>query len=470
MVTSANVEKHDSIDTVGTYGTTSFSVLEKLQSVAEIAQDKFRLRSVKATGPSRLFNPTNVRMRVEWTDEAHQQDPGADMTLLWRSRDSRKGRNSIAVPRAAAMHSSVQFPDGPPQFSASFTQICKGMAHIFTRFPYWDMAFWVAFCFTLGSVIYVFNGIFTWFPVAHPEMFSPEVCKMTEGLTAFFGVVFYEIGAVLAYLEAINAGTFHGSAMRRFLEGHQDEQKKLVDAKLQSFVSRVVSGLTRQRQDTAKVVDSDEMDAKQSPSKQQHQRRVSVWRGLAPRRYAMDLGVEEDSRDLCRFRWIPTWKNLKEYHIHEIGFLACSIQLLGATLFIIPGITLLPSIFESLEQWEQNAAYWIPDIVASTLFIVSSLLFMLETQDKWYKPQIGVVGWHIGFWAVVGSVGFDLAAVLGPASYTNHAVGYQLGLSCIWSSACFVISTLLQWYEAVNKNVIEELEPGSIARHIPHPI
>lgn len=316
-------------------------------------------------------------------------------------------RNSIAVPRAAATRPSLQFPDGPPRFSSSLVQVSKGIGHIFTRFMYWDMAFWVAFWFTLGSAVYVANGVFTWLPVAYPDSYPPADSKMTEGLTAFFGVVFYEIGAVLAYLEAINAGTFHGSAMRRFLEGHQDGQKKLVDEKLQSFFHSMVPAIVRGGKRVSSAATRMEYENKLRETVRRN-RRDSAWKGLAYRRHAFDLGVEQGTlKEYSRFRWLPTWKNFREHHVYEVGFLACAIQLLGATIFLVPGLTILPGIYDHMNKHEQIGAYWIPDIVGSTLFIVSSLLFTLETQEKWYRPQFRVVGWWIGFWAVVGSVGFE---------------------------------------------------------------
>lgn len=45
------------------------------------------------------------------------------------------------------------------------------------------------------------------------------------------GAIFYQIGAVVAYLEAVNDGSFHGSAMRKLMDGHDEEQKKMMDEK-----------------------------------------------------------------------------------------------------------------------------------------------------------------------------------------------------------------------------------------------
>lgn len=33
---------------------------------------------------------------------------------------------------------------------------------------------------------------------------------------------------------------------------------------------------------------------------------------------------------------------------------------------------------------------------------------MLETQPKWYIPAPNVLGWHIGFWNMIGAFGFTV--------------------------------------------------------------
>lgn len=33
---------------------------------------------------------------------------------------------------------------------------------------------------------------------------------------------------------------------------------------------------------------------------------------------------------------------------------------------------------------------------------------MLETQHRWYKPALGTLGWHIGFWNLIGAIGFTV--------------------------------------------------------------
>jgi hypothetical protein len=57
--------------------------------------------------------------------------------------------------------------------------------------------------------------------------------------------------------------------------------------------------------------------------------------------------------------------------------------------------------------------YWTPQILGGLGFIISGTLFMLETQSKWYKPAPRTLGWWIGFWNLIGGVGFTICPAFG---------------------------------------------------------
>lgn len=123
-------------------------------------------------------------------------------------------------------------------------------------------------------------------------------------------------------------------------------------------------------------------------------------------------------------------------------------------------------------------------------------MFTLECQRKWWKPEPGVLGWWIGFWAIVGSVGFlcvmaffyvffwpsfffpsmlltpvvvyagrDWYRASNTNAQTNRWIGcigaasydvawgeYQADLGTIWGSSAYLISSLLQWYESLDES------------------
>jgi len=109
------------------------------------------------------------------------------------------------------------------------------------------------------------------------------------------------------------------------------------------------------------------------------------------------------SKNARTWTWWPTWYELTTHYFKEIGFLACLAQMFGATVFWISGFTALPPIFNRLTTVAaQDGAYWAPQVIGGSGFIVSGILFMVETQQKWYLPAPKVLGWHIGVWNLIG--------------------------------------------------------------------
>ncbi|KAK9358954.1 hypothetical protein V1504DRAFT_441740 [Lipomyces starkeyi] len=104
-----------------------------------------------------------------------------------------------------------------------------------------------------------------------------------------------------------------------------------------------------------------------------------------------------------------------------------------------------------LPQRVLDGLYWTPQIVGGTGFIVSSALFMLETQQNWYTPAPRSLGWHIGLWNLVGSLGFTVRA------YGSSGSQYQAALATFWGSWSFLIASVIQWHESFGKWVVEHV-------------
>ena len=164
--------------------------------------------------------------------------------------------------------------------------------------------------------------------------------------------------------------------------------------------------------------------------------------------------------------WFPSAQELKSHYLHELGFLACLAQLIGASVFWISGFTALPSINNKLgSQGLLDGIYWVPQIVGGTGFIISGTLFTLETQSRWYKPAFDVLGWHIGFWNLVGAFGFTLCGALGPA-YGNSGAEYESSLATFWGSWAFLIGSLIQWFESLDKYPVEPKDVGGTPEQV----
>ncbi|EME41196.1 hypothetical protein DOTSEDRAFT_73578 [Dothistroma septosporum NZE10] len=457
-------------------------VVEKIRT----AKDKLHLHSIKATGPTTFLNPTNIRMNVHFR---HNSDQDSDddirkskqMELLWRSRDNRKGRNSIAVPISPTEETPFLPMRYTPRLSSRFKDVRENLWRMCTTFAYWDMAFWSGWSYTIGSALFVANGVLAWGPKAFGEGFeSATTVKYGPALTFFFGALFYQIGAVTAYLEAVNDGSFHGAAMRKLLDGHEEDNKKLLDDKIHHFFSHL-NPAHRHREEVYRdprmpVVDP---GAGWNTEDARDMRPGSIYprdNHPAPRRGGVDMGGDEtQGSGYMIWRWWPTWRALRTHHVYEVGWLACAIQLFGVTLYGVTAIVILPGILSSLKPWQEIGAYWAPQIAAAACFLIASIMFQLETQENWWKPEPKVLGWWIGVWSVIGSVGFELCACFGTAATVHdewHWAEYQSDLSSMWGSAAYLIGSFLQWYEALNKNPLEEMfnEPGEMKSHQIHPI
>lgn len=249
-----------------------------------------------------------------------------------------------------------------------------------------------------GSIIWVINGFFSWLPVLNP---STKFSDWAGGLTAFIGATVFEFGSILLMLEAVNenrADCF-GWAVEESVDGmlhltHADNCKH-AHAQKGTFV-------------------------KQSSK-------------------TLDNNTTESTGNDRMWSWWPTWYELRSHYFFDIGFLACSSQTFGATVFWISGFTALPPILNNLSTPAENGVYWLPQVIGGTGFIVSSTLFMVEVQPRWYIPAPGVLGWHIGLWNLIGAIGFTLCGALG-FGITHPGVEYALTLSTFIGSWAFLVS------------------------------
>ncbi|WIA14389.1 hypothetical protein OEZ85_002917 [Tetradesmus obliquus] len=144
--------------------------------------------------------------------------------------------------------------------------------------------------------------------------------------------------------------------------------------------------------------------------------------------------------------WLLYWEALNpEPHV-----------LIGATIFWVPCMFGAPTAYPAADLTNDrtwDGVYWLFQVVGASFFIASSLLFMLEVQAAWWRPKPLLIGWHVGFWNLVGSVGFWLSGLFG--FWAVPSGRYQLGgtiLSTFWGSYAFLIGSYVQLLEAVNKH------------------
>jgi hypothetical protein len=344
------------------------------------------------------------------------------VSFLWRSRHNRKGRHTMAIAKPQPGEDDRFIVPAP---TTEARQIAKGILRMFTVFPYWDISWWIAVIFTLGSAVWVINAFFVWLPDVDPSTEFHNEVLYGGGITAFIGaIVFFETGSILLIFEAFNensSGCF-GWALEQLVSAkHEDGKLGKIHIKLEKRACH-----------------------------HHHQNRKNFVGRSSCDTYPESKPANEATKDCKTWQWFPSWHSLRTHYFHELGFLAGCAQLFGATIFGISGFTALPGIQNHLSQPVRNGVYWIPQIVGGSGFIVSSTLYMLETQKNWYTPALGVLGWHIGFWNWIGGVGFTLSGALGPA-YRNSGAQFQAGCATFWGSWAFLIGSVLQWYESLDK-------------------
>lgn len=290
----------------------SHAALEALHSTVDTAKHKLHLDRVKASGPSKLFNPTKVHFNVRWSDVSHDathEHASKDaVELLWRSRDNRKGRHSVAVPL-----SHVKSRQRLESSLAHLKNFFRNVWRMISTFPYWDMSFWSGWSYSIGSMLFVADGAFAWSPTAFPNTEFAGESTYAVPLCFFFGALFYQVGATMAYLEAINDGSFAGSGLKRLLEGHGEDQKKLLDDHLHSFFGHLVPHHSNKDEEKANIL-ADGVDPNAGwRTKNRRERPGSIYpTGKAPapsRRGGLDMGPSEEGEvsEYTTWRWYPTW-------------------------------------------------------------------------------------------------------------------------------------------------------------------
>ncbi|KAL8827104.1 MAG: hypothetical protein Q9191_003387 [Dirinaria sp. TL-2023a] len=420
-------------------------------------------------GPFRFLNPTRAHFKhtaltkkststaqgsdTGKTELPKTQDPAPYLRFKWRSRDNRKGRHALAIPPSAAAASENYVTPKP---TSTLHEAGKGILRMLIQYPYWDISYLVATIFTLGSVVWVMNAFFVFLPLVQPGTeFGTEI-EYGGGITAFIGATIFEIGSVLLMFEAINenrSGCF-GWALERLVEGEEEGQEGAI--RVRPDKDRCAHHHTNKRN----LVGKSDVKPPQSPSPNSTTTTISLLTDLTPSSEPTHKPPQSSSPHQPRsWKWYPSQHDLTTYYLHDLGFLASLSQFLGASIFWLSGLTALPGINTILSQNALDGIYWAPQIVGGTGFIISGTLFMLETQTIWYVPAPGVLGWHIGFWNLVGAYGFTLCGALGPA-YASSGAQYEASLATFWGSWAFLIGSLIQWYESLDKYPVEVEDTG----------
>lgn len=384
-------------------------------------------------GPFSFLNPTQAHYRHVGTSKkdhgeqssddgerpsnsANGDKQGAsDIEYKWTSRNNRKGRHALSVTPACAANAKFE----TPLPSTSSKVIARNLWRMLVCYPVWDVSFDVAYIFTIGSVIWCINAFFALLPDTNPSTLFPGEILYGGGITAFIGATVFEIGSVLLMLEAINenrAGCF-GWALEQAYDSHFSHNGEHGGV---MRISPDKDGCTHHHGNKKNLV---------GKSKMKHA--ITNTDKSATGGGASPDGRDSHNGDPARaWVWYPSGKELHTHYLHDIGFLACCSQMIGATIFWISGVTALPGINNILSPGALDGIYWVPQVLGGLGFVISGSLFMIETQKHWWQPAFGVLGWHIGFWNLIGGIGFTLCPCFG--FDTSSWSQLQASVSTFW--------------------------------------
>jgi hypothetical protein len=312
-----------------------------------------------------------------------------------------------------------------------------------TRFPVRDMSWMVGISFTIGSAVFVANGFFLLLPLIDPSTdFGAETPYLTPA-SSILGTIIFLGGSWAAVLEALNLK--RGMSVTDGIEVEMTASTEIANnvAKVdagpplpdhrpvhsQSNSSSPSSNHPTQPEPTPSDSDSDSDDITKSND---------------PHPSLALLGSPS-------FVFLPTTHQLRLMHLHDLYFAASVIQLLGAIIFAIATMTSIPGVIDFSNFILVSLTNYLPASLGGLLFLVSSILQMLSTQNKWWKPNVRELDWHIGGWNAIGSAGFMLAGAL--PWLGSEKADFQASLANFWGSWAFLVGSLLQWYCAMGNYI-----------------
>ncbi|OJD19441.1 hypothetical protein AJ78_00615 [Emergomyces pasteurianus Ep9510] len=371
-----------------------------------------------------------LRPSIHFTEDQqrHERRVKGDVRYKWRSRDNRKGRHALIVERPTEPGKGAHIVPKPTD---SLRATLRGVKRMAVQYPFWDISYVTAIVFTIGSIVWVINSFFVFLPVVQPKSeFKYEILS-AGGVSAFVGATIFEVGSVFLLLEAINkhdTGCFGWALEHVISEKGESLLRVYPDPR----------SCTHHHLNKKNLVGR---GGQETPNSDNSSGELGQSRTDFPR-----------SPD---FKWFPTLRDLKTHYIYELGFLASFIQLLAATVFWIAGVTGLPGINNHLSENLADGVYRATQIIGGVGFIISPALFMLETQKNWYTPGLRTLGWHISLWNIIGGIGFTLSGTF-LLAYNNSGLQYQASLSTFWASWAFLIASVIQWFESLDKYPVED--------------
>lgn len=321
-----------------------------------------------------IFNPTQAWCTVRSTDGA--LPPLEKPYSLWTARDNRKGRHTLVVPGKSTTVIWAHGVQTSP-WRAVLHKILHSILKMATVYPLWDISYDVAILYTLGSLVWVLNGFFSFLPLADPSTGFKNEILWAGGISAIFGGIVFEVASVLLLLEAANENRedCFGWAVKMLLTESGSHPRGSIDLESEKLIGWEVEqekGQCRHHQANK----SNLVGRGQGPLDPQ----PGAWNELIATA-GKESTAEVQGKRL--WTWWPSIHEIISHQIYSLGFLGALIQLVASTVFCIPCVSGCPGIYDHMSPGLTLGVYWIPQIVGGVGFLISSILFMLETQSRW---------------------------------------------------------------------------------------
>ncbi|KAK3956531.1 hypothetical protein QBC32DRAFT_388484 [Pseudoneurospora amorphoporcata] len=355
-----------------------------------------------------------------------------------------------------------------PRATNTLRMTWHGVLKMVTSFPWWDISYCVALTFFIAAVARIINAFFVYLPLASPKSeFKGE--EAGSAATRLITCTLVVISSVLMMLEAVNENradcfgwaleeSLSGNADGPRLRSHEHDGKRCTHHHQVRYV--LLRGSNPRDQRKAVVVPvsvsvpddqnlhnekKDDPDAHSDDDGHGSDSDDSDGKGHD------DNGHHNSQHPSRAWKWWPSSKELKSHYLHEIGFLSCLLQMIGSIIYWTEGFTGLPFAQNNLSTGALDGSYWLPQVVGSVFFIFSAILTMVEVQDKWYVPTPNLLGWHVGLWNLVGSIGLTVTGALGFANEAGEEYEYAIGMATFVAAWAFLIASFILLFESLNK-------------------
>ena len=267
--------------------------------------------------------------------------------------------------------------------------------------------------FTVGGFVLTVNAVLSFLPFIG-GLKLPNGVAYVEGILSIMSCTLFLIGSAFAFVEAARA------TRRRSTGCEQPKQTAFGDSTDDLLEKGIATPTT-----------PDEYAVLHHPSSNYHTL-VHHLRELVLETEKKE--VTESIKRAYTTRLVRFWgmvsaaPSLRTTLFPEISFVASAIFLSCSALYWATSCASLVTIFR-----ENMIAQWIryPQLVAAFGFIVASAMLMVKIQEKWWKPAVTMLGWHVNFWNLIGSVGFFFCAAFGIIDHVYWA-NFQFGCSYLW--------------------------------------